>query len=101
MSAIALVRCDCGWEIEPIGIAIPVAVTLAPHVVDMIQHWLDGHRLSCQSNLRYTVRDLLKRYRQLQRAQQSQDTPENFAEQLRSKRGFRGETYNPFTDEWS
>lgn len=71
MSEEALVRCDCGWWVpEGVVPGVPVAVVLAPHVDEMIRHWRDGHRLSCQSSLRYQVRDLLKRYRQLQRAHQ-------------------------------
>jgi hypothetical protein len=72
VSETALVRCDCGWW-APQNVCIPgipVAFALAPDVAEMIRHWRDGHRLSCQSSIRYQVRDLLKRYRQVQRAKQ-------------------------------
>lgn len=101
-----LVACSCGWNINGgVTFAGPTWVILAPHVQEMVRHWQDGHRLSCQSSLRYQVRDLLKRYRQLQRAQQrGRASDDDGVERLRRvgrNMGFRVETYDPFTDEWS
>lgn len=94
-----LVRCSCSWEIPDGNVAgVPIAVVLAPHVVEMIRHWRDGHQLSCRAELRHVVRQCLRRYRQLTRGR---DVDRDAVAHEARRRGMRVETYNPFTDEWS
>ena len=68
-----VVRCSCGWAIRANVLGVPIAVSLATYAAEMVRHWQDGHRLSCRAEIRYQVRDLLKRYHQIQRARERGD----------------------------
>lgn len=98
----ALVVCSCGWSVEglrpgQLGTGVAAALEIAPHVHDMVQHWRNGHQLSCLADLRHVVRRCLQRYRQLTRARDDRDA---VAREAR-RRGIRFESYDPFTDEWT